>query len=312
MLPATLLANPLSTTDLPQPSRASAFSADGWVFELKYDGFRLLAVKDGPRVELRYRTGREVTELYPEVVRAIASLPSTRAVFDGELVVFDAAGRSNFGLLRSRAFGRPSPGRRLPPARACLFDLLMLDDQDLRPRSLLERKRALHGLLARQTEVLYVKHVARVGEQLLAGARQFQLEGVVAKAAERPYPRGRTKWWLKVKLEDSGDFVVVGMAPPSRETFDRPALVLALPSAGGLQYVGRVAVGGAELGALEPLVPHLAQAQPVCSTAVAVSTWLAPCVVCEVRYLASSCRGLRHAVFQRFRPDKTWQSCGRR
>jgi bifunctional non-homologous end joining protein LigD len=231
-VPATLLANPLYTTDLPQPSRASAFSADDWVFELKYDGYRLLAVKDGARVELRYRTGRQVTDLYPEVVRTIACLPATRAVFDGELVVFDAAGRSNFGLLRSRAFGRPTPGRRQPPARVCLFDLLMLDDQDLRPRPLLERKRALQGLLARQTEVIFVKHVARVGEQLLAGARRFELEGVVAKAAERPYPRGRTKSWLKVKLEDTGDFVVVGIAPPSRETFDRPGLVLALPGAG--------------------------------------------------------------------------------
>ena len=100
------------------------------------------------------------------------------------------------------------------------------------------------------------------------------------------------------------------MAEPSKATFMRPGLVLAVAAAEGLRYVGRVAVGATELAALDPVLPHLRRASSPCHGAGRAAFWLEPALACEVRYLASSRHGLRHAVFVRFRPDKPWRDCG--
>jgi hypothetical protein len=101
---------------------------------------------------------------------------------------------------------------------------------------------------------MYVDHVRGRGEQLLAGARKLALAGIVAKKSDSPYLPGRSGAWRKVKIEETADFVVIGIAEPTRATFMRPGLVLALVDSGRLRYVGRVAVGRQELDALEPVV----------------------------------------------------------
>jgi bifunctional non-homologous end joining protein LigD len=190
------------------------------VFELKYDGFRMLAAKDGDDVTLRYRSGRDVTGQYTEIVAAVARLPCRRALLDGELVVCGPTGRPDFGALQRRAF-RTSRGRF--GAQLCVFDLLALDEDALRPLPLLRRKELLRELLrASNPALLYVEHLAADGEELLRGARELGLEGVVAKRADAPYVAGRNSGWRKFKLEDTSDFVVIGIAPPARATFDRP------------------------------------------------------------------------------------------
>lgn len=291
-------------------SRSEPFSGPGWLFELKYDGWRVLAAKDEAEVTLRLRSGRDATATFPEVADAIAALPAQRALLDGELVVFDADGRSDFEMLRTRALGRRT-GPRYTDATAALFDVLALNDHDLRHVPLVERKQMLQELLSGRERLLYVEHVEDRGEQLLDGARRLGLEGVVAKRADSPYPSGRTGAWLKFKCEDTADFVVIGVAAPSRLTFMRPGLVLATVERDRLRYAGRVAVGRRELDALAVVVPRLWREWSLCPGAGRAETWIEPAIVAEVRYLASSRRGLRHAVFVRFRPDKPWQECVR-
>jgi bifunctional non-homologous end joining protein LigD len=109
--------------ELALPSRAAPFSAAAWLYELKYDGFRLLASKDGTRVALRYRSGRVATGLFPEIAEAVAALPAEHVLLDGELVVFGEDGRSDFNLLCRRAFAKPRDKRANPVATDCVFDM---------------------------------------------------------------------------------------------------------------------------------------------------------------------------------------------
>jgi bifunctional non-homologous end joining protein LigD len=288
--------------------RCEPFSGPGWLFELKYDGFRLLAAKDGREVTLRYRSGRDATAVFPELVAAVATLPARRLLLDGELVVFGSDGRSDFERLRSRAMAadrRAAAGT----ASACLFDVLAIDEHDVRRLPLIERKGLLRELLVDQDRLLYVDHVEGRGEELLAGARRLRLEGVMAKRADSRYRGGTASGWRKLKLEETSDFVVIGLARPSERTFGLASLLLATVVDEQLAYAGRAAIGAAESEAVAELVPTLARRTPPCSVRVPRATWLEPALVCEVRFLASSGPGLRHPTFLRFRPDKPWSEC---
>jgi bifunctional non-homologous end joining protein LigD len=276
---------------------------------VKFDGFRLLIARDGDQVVLRYRTGRDVTSQYPELVEAARALPGGALLLDGELVVFGRDGRSDFDLLRARAQRARRWGMAGGGAAACVFDVLSLEGRDVRGLPLRSRKGLLKGVLADAGEPLvYVEHVEEDGERAFRGARRLGLEGLVAKKASAPYPRGRSDSWVKLKIEDTGDFAIVGIAAPSRETFDRPGLVLARVTPRGVRYAGRVAVGATELRVLEGLRGQLERRRSACRAPVRAEVWLEPAVVCEVRFLASG-RGLRHAVFVRFRPDLSGRAC---
>jgi bifunctional non-homologous end joining protein LigD len=243
------------------------------------------------------------------VVAAVAALPVRTALLDGELVVFGRDGRPDFGLLQARGLGRRGTAAH-SPARACAFDLLALNGRDLRRLRLVARKAILEEVLDGQHEVVLVEHVEERGEELLRGACDLGLEGVVAKRADAPYSAGRTTTWRKFKNENTSDFVVTGIGEPSEATYGRSSLLLALVDADRrLRYVGRVAIGASELAALEPLLAALRRATPPCAGVRRALVRLEPAVVCEVRYLASSGRGLRHATFVRFRPDKRWTEC---
>jgi bifunctional non-homologous end joining protein LigD len=297
------------TADLALASRAAPFSAAGWIFELKYDGFRVLAAKNGGNVVLRLRSGRDASAEFHEVAAAVAALPTACALLDGELVVFGEDGRSDFDALRRRALATRGGDWQGTHVTGCFFDLLASDGRDVRQLPLVERKRMLKALLRQQDQLVCVDHVHKRGEQLLAGARKLGLEGIVAKKSDSPYLPGRTGAWRKIKIEDTADFIVIGIAEPTRETFMRPGLVLAVADAHRLRHVGRVAVGHTELHALEPVVRELGRETAPCAGAGRAGVWLEPMLVCEVRYLATSRRGLRHAVFIRFRPDKPWREC---
>jgi bifunctional non-homologous end joining protein LigD len=240
---------------------------------------------------------------------AIRALPARRALLDGELVVFGADGRSDFEQLRARAFANGRTNGTHPRTTGCMFDLLALDDHDLRQLPMLERKAHLRRLLGHGQGLVYVDHVEQCGERLLAGARELSLEGVVAKRADSHYLPGYSSGWLKFKIEDTADFVVIGIAAPSRATFWKAGLVLAAVVRDGIKYVGRVGIGAAQVAVLEDVLPHIRRESPACRGAGHAAIWLEPSLVAEVRFLASSRRGLRHAAFVRFRPDKPWSDC---
>jgi bifunctional non-homologous end joining protein LigD len=297
------------------------FSGPGWLFELKYDGYRLLAWKEGTRVTLRYRGGGDATPLFPEVARALALLPIEEAVIDGEVVVLDAAGRPDFHALQGRAQLRRAAdvadGSVARPATLFAFDLLAAGGLDLRGLPLERRKAVLAALVPRLGPVRFADHVEEHGEALFREVAGRGLEGVVGKRADAPYRAGRSPAWRKVRTLRTGDFVVVGFTAPGGSRTGFGALHLARRGAGdggggvgGLEYAGSVGTGfdEAQLSALHARLAARVVPKPPCSGPVPRGRghrWVEPELVVEVSYKEWTREHLlRHPVFLRLRDDK--------
>jgi bifunctional non-homologous end joining protein LigD len=283
-------------------TRAEAFSREGWLFEIKYDGFRLLAARVGGEPQLWYRGGGEATTAFPEIAEGLATLPGGDLLLDGELVALREDGRPSFQLLQQRYRGSRRRGTG-PGAPCCFraFDLLGLEGFDLRPVPLSLRKAALALVVPSSGTVARVEHVEAAGEQLYAEIRRLGLEGMIAKRAESPYTGGRSGDWLKVRIDRAGEFFIVGFTHP--ELGSEGGLHLAAPDG---TYAGRVG-SGFQIGVLTEvralLTPFRRKAPPCRGPAPRGRghTWVEPRVRCEVRYKERTDEGLlRHPVFLRF------------
>ncbi len=291
-----------------------AFDRAGWVFELKYDGYRLRAARDGDEVELRSRNDQLLNAAFPDIVRAVASLPYPQLVLDGELVVNDAGGRPSFGLLQQRAglSGAHEVARaaRHLPATVYAFDLLAVAGHDLRALPLTRRKALLKELLPSAGSLRYSEHVAREGRAVFESARQLGLEGMVAKRADAPYRAGRSSDWIKVRARRTDDFVIVGWSPARGNPNDLGALALGEYRNGRLTYVGKVGSGlkATERRELQQQLAELPSAPPL--TDAADVRWVGPRLVCEVAFREYTTQGhLRQPVFERRRTDKAPDAC---
>jgi bifunctional non-homologous end joining protein LigD len=195
------------------------FSDLNWIFELKYDGYRLLSERRDGRVKLRYRSGLDATHLFPDLVRALEALPYS-LVLDGEVVVLDGDGKPTFGELQQRVqLQRPQDIARASierPATYYVFDLLAFDGWDLRNIPLGARKTVLQSILPRLGPLRFADHVEAEGAALFEEVKRRGLEGVMAKRIDSPYASGRSSQWLKMKTEQTGDFVVIGFTPPDK------------------------------------------------------------------------------------------------
>ncbi|HEX2643032.1 MAG TPA: non-homologous end-joining DNA ligase, partial [Thermoanaerobaculia bacterium] len=279
------------------------FDKKGWVFELKYDGFRMVAGRAGDAgdaagsVRLVYRSGKDATRLFPEIVRALAALPLGSLVLDGEVVSLDAAGHPSFNQLQQRA----RRTREIDLQRASIespvtffaFDLLALEGHDLRSLPLAERKALLRRVLSsvRGSEggtLRYVDDVAERGEDLYRAVAELGLEGVVAKRADSPYRGGYTRDWLKIRVDRVGDFVVVAFAPGAIG-FYKLYLAVYDEAARGFVYAGSVGTGfsGNEMTAIRSRLEPLRRPAPALTgpgPARRGLVWVEPELVCEVRY----------------------------
>ena len=289
------------------------FSAKGWLFEIKYDGYRVIAACEGGRARIFYRSGREATALFPEIAVALAALPVSHAVFDGELIVSDANGRPSFQRLQGRAQARPRDAARLAveaPASLALFDLLGVGDRDLRPLPLRTRKELLARLVPPLGPLQLAPHWEERGVAVFEQIQRLGLEGMVAKRADAPYRAGRSPAWRKLRILATGDFAIVGWSPPRGARSGFGALDVAARDADGLRYVGRVGSGfsEAQLVAIRRELEPDARATPPCHGPVSVARgthWVEPRLVAEVRYSEWTADGsLRQPVFLRLRDDK--------
>ena len=197
---------------------AGPFSAPGWTFELKYDGFRMLAAREDGRPRLLYRSGHDATDLFPDLARAVAALPFS-LVMDGEAVVLDARGKPDFGRLQRRGLlSRRADALQAAladPATLYLFDLLGWEDFDLRALPLAERKAILQQILPRAGPLRFADDLPQEGEYLFREVTRLGLEGVVAKKIGSPYRAGRSSDWLKIRADRVADFVILGWTPVS-------------------------------------------------------------------------------------------------
>jgi bifunctional non-homologous end joining protein LigD len=289
-------------------------SGPGWAYEFKWDGVRAIAdIRDGA-TRLFARAGPEITLAYPELTKVGAGLPD--AVLDGEVVVLDEQGVPSFVALAERMHvrdrGRAAKLAATLPVTYMIFDLLRLDGLDLTPRPYTERRAALEALGLAGPHWL-VPPSFTDGAATTAAAEENSLEGVVAKRLTSVYRSGqRSPDWVKVKLEQTDDFVIGGWRPGARKI---GGLLVGVPDpAGGLRFRGRVGGGigaaaeRALLAALEPLrVPDSPFiTEPVPREDARGAIWTQPRVVVEVKYGQRTPDGrMRFPRFLRLRPDKT-------
>lgn len=294
-------------------ARPTAFTRDGWGFELKFDGFRLLAERIGGKVRLVLRRGREATRQFPEITSALEQIPGGDFIVDGELVIQDDHGRPIFQRLLTRGTltgqREIDMGMRANPAVFFAFDLLMDEGVDLRALKLRERKARLMTRVPKLERVLPVEYVEREGEALLDAVREQQLEGIVAKDLSAPYRGGRNPTWLKIALKHVADFAVIGYAD------DFNALYLATWDGLQFVYAGKVGSGiTPKIG--ESIRPQLEAAtlkKPPCIGEVpkeAEARWCTPALVVEVRFKNwPEGLSIREPAFLRFREDKLPTEC---
>jgi len=293
------------------------FSHPDWIFEVKWDGVRAVAFVDARGVTLQARSGRDVTREYPEFHDLTKHLNASSAVLDGEIVVLDKDGRSNFQRLQDR-IGVENPSRKLlenTPAVYYVFDLVYCDGFDLRKAALLDRKSLLKDILIADEHVRYSEHVIEQGESLLQAANEKHLEGIIGKQAHSQYTGDRTSQWLKFKIVNELDAVVGGWTSPrgSRKYFG--ALVLGLYRGEELQPIGNVGTGFDEAkqkrihetlqkirGETNPFAKPPLSSEPV--------EWVKPELVARVKFANwTDGDNLRAPVFLSMRNDRLAQSC---
>jgi bifunctional non-homologous end joining protein LigD len=297
------------------------FSDPAWLFELKLDGYRLLAESGGRVPHLFSRNRNDLAASFPEVSRAVASLPVSRSVLDGEVVALDEAGRPSFQRLQLRAkLSRALDIRRAAvenPVTFFAFDLLAFEDFDVRPLPLTVRKALLRKLLPPAGLIRFLDHFEREGELLYEQVQKLGLEGIIAKRADSTYRQGRSAAWLKIRTRKSDDFVVVGFSRPKGGRAGFGALQLAQYVDGKLIYSGRAGTGFTEgqLNEVRATLEDIRLEEPPCGGPIPKEkgiTWTEPRLVCEVEFTEWTEEGLlRQPVFLRFRDDKPPEECVR-
>ena len=297
----------------PQKAMLAADAPEGedWLHELKYDGYRILALKDGKQVRLVTRGNQDWTAHFLEAAMAVAALPAGKALLDGEVVVVLPDGRTSFEALVEAKNGRVHPGE----VALMVFDLLHLDGTDLTDCSLRDRKSVLAGLIPEEAAgpLRRAGYISNDGPLVFANACRLSLEGVVSKRADAVYEAGRrTRTWLKMKCLSRQEFVVGGYTDPSGGRRGFGALLLGVYAGERLVYTGKVGTGFSdatlrELAArLEKLgtgdCPFADCRQP---DVPRHAHWVRPELVAEVEFTQWTNGGrLRHPSFIGLREDK--------
>jgi bifunctional non-homologous end joining protein LigD len=279
------------------------FDDAAWIFEDKYDGFRMVSEIRRGKVALYSRNGKIISDSYIEVAKALEGVKAD-AVIDGELVAIGKDGVSHFQLLQNAL-------RHEAKLLYCAFDLMFFDGDDLRKLPLLERKKRLKAILPRHKLIAFSKHRKSSGKKFFAEAERKHLEGIMAKRADSPYASGsRTADWLKVKTAQRQEVVIAGFTAPRRTRPLFGALALAVREDGAWRYIGHVGTGFSRQ-TLEELHGKLVKLKtakspfPARVKDEAVTTWVRPSLVAEVKFAEWTSKGeLRQPVYLGLRADK--------
>ncbi len=275
---------------------------DGWLHEIKFDGYRTIAMVSGGKVKLLTRTGIDWTDRYGVLADAFAALPVKEAILDGEIVVVDESGISHFADLQ-QALGERA-GDRLT---FFSFDLMYLDGYDLTKVALSDRKDLLKTLLAAvvspSSAIQFSDSIAGEGQVLYDHATEIGLEGIISKRADATYLQARSKTWVKTKALQTGDFPIVGYTL-STAAAGIGALALGAWVDGELEYRGKCGTGfvSSELTSiLARLEPLTAGAHPVPGMPKDVIP-VRPVLTAHVHYTnLTADNAVRHAVFKGLR-----------
>jgi bifunctional non-homologous end joining protein LigD len=281
------------------------FDDERWVFERKWDGFRLITEKRGHTLRLWSRNGIDATTRYAVLLPALQKIEGS-CVIDGELCALDAHGRSRFQLLQNAL-------NKKARLLYVVFDALFVGGKDIRKKPLLERKKILKALLACDPLLRYSEHVAEFGIREFARAQRAHEEGVIAKRAAGLYYSGkRTREWLKFKAVHEQEVVIVGYTEPrrSRKYFGSLALAVRDKAKKCWVYAGHVGTGFNEamLKSLYGKMQSLRTSKKPFDQKVKYeneTTWLISRLVGEVKFTEWTRDGeMRHPAFLGLRTDK--------
>lgn len=281
-------------------------SGEGWLFEMKYDGYRCVAAVAGDKVRLFTRNGLDWTEQFSAMVEPLRKLKIGSALLDGEICAFDHKGKTDFSTLKHAL----QSGGRL---EFFVFDLIEADGEDISKTPLLERKKRLEKLLGKlppKGPVQFSPHVVGHGQKVLDAIAAEGHEGIIAKRADAPYRSERTKSWLKIKCMQRQEFVIGGWRP-SEKRRGFASLLVGTYEGDELTYRGRVGTGFSHdlIAELEEKLTSLeAPKSPFAEVAKKISRhakWVRPELVAEIAYTELTSDGiLRHPSFVGLRNDK--------
>jgi bifunctional non-homologous end joining protein LigD len=289
---------PMLATLVPKP-----FHEPGWVYEEKYDGYRLLAYKEGSSVTLLSRNGNDRTASFGAIAAAIKQLRARTLLLDGEGVAFDRQGISRFQLLQQ---GRDT--------KYAVFDCLYFNGRDLRREPLSTRRAAMEQAIGGVEGLIASRRLADDGFKAFEQARKLGFEGLVGKDESAPYIEGRSRKWLKVKVHQEEEFVIGGYTAPAGSRKYIGALLLGAYKDKELHYVGKVGTGFTQqtLKSLyDQFQKHVRQRPPFIDPPRERDvTWLAPKLVAQIAFQEwTADRKLRQPVFLGLRDDKKPEEC---
>jgi bifunctional non-homologous end joining protein LigD len=276
------------------------FERPGWVFEEKYDGYRILAYKEGARVRLESRNAKDRTARFADIAAAVGDLPDRTLLLDGEVVAFDRKGVSRFQLLQQGDVAR----------RFAVFDCLYRDGRDLRRQPLRQRRRELEDALRKSPDRLLVsRRLAATGHAAYRLAKRKGFEGIVAKDEASSYEGRRSRAWLKVKVHQEEELVIGGVTAPGGSRKHFGALLLGGYRGERLVFVGKVGTGFSEdtLLALSRKFRSIERETPAFADPPHEKgiTWLEPRLVAQVAFQEWTEDGkLRQPVYLGLRDDK--------
>jgi bifunctional non-homologous end joining protein LigD len=303
----------LLVEDLPQ--------GEPWVYEIKFDGVRALAIKNKQDVQLISRAAKDLTVKYSELAEALAELPAKQAVLDGEVVAVDSQGRPSFQLLQS--YHRA--GSKKPPLLYYAFDLVQLEGKDLTGLPLLQRKAMAESLIkGLPSDIRFSASIQSDSQRVVRELQARGLEGLIAKKKDSKYESGRRSGaWLKFKWTHEQEFVIGGFTRPRGSRSHFGALLVGYYEKDKLMFAGKVGTGFDQklLGALYrqfqklirkdcpfanlPEKPSSAGGRGLTASQMKACTWVGPKLVCQVRFAEWTRDGhLRQPSFLGLREDK--------
>jgi bifunctional non-homologous end joining protein LigD len=316
--PMPTAVHPMLATSVEKP-----FDDPGWLFEIKWDGYRAVSFIQDGKARLVSRNQNDLTGEFPELHELSKSITAKNAVLDGEIVVLDEHGRASFSLMQQRTGirkgGRRTGARHELQIAYYLFDVIYLDGYDLRLVALEQRKQVLSQIIAPSELVRYSDHFPE-GLALFEVAKQKGLEGILAKKRASHYEERRSREWLKIKLTQTLDCVIAGYTDPegSRQYFG--SIVLGLyDEKGRLIHVGQAGTGfnQAMLKEIWQLLKALETNRSAFYGDVDAAHvhWVKPELVAEIKFTEwthESAEGgmkLRAPVFLGLREDKDPKEC---